>query len=1032
MNRNSMQKMLTRALSLAFFILAGQLPGQTIIDELIRMDSSQTIAMRAEISAQLLWRFNPGGTPGSTRELLHAYADNPYITGFLGEKKLRDAILTIPIDSIMKMAAGADERTGRDRFRRTYDRSALFNQRQAFDIRWLADEYAQPDPVTLNQLPEKAQQAQASLGSTDYASVLLSGLSDWIQKRAQEEFTVTFMGRLQEKIDQGNLWYLFPATAHWLRNVDVAEYRSFLPEVRTAFAKDLQGITFNFAEYVRVNGKITSDDVKLQNLLLVYELLDLSARGLDLPEVLGYARGQLKERSFAAEQKVHLALANALRDQTEPAKKLKTTYAASVKAFRDEGMRLVEDAQNLNRTLRTLRNHPSADPTAKALIRQFSRSELVTKSSFETLFDDDNRHFGQATDLLEGKPPYTYWLAAPTIDSFQLLFVTDSLPAPDTLRAMGLSMLDAFLEREMDGEFIIFDRLATMARNLDAWKYKYDSLSRVLNRPQLSDAYVRSEAQKITADIEASKVFWQNSLSPDERRNQGFGYLKNLVSRYREYGTGRSGPAFWVPRIRYLERVDSTYRDFINVLERNHAPLVDPINVTAAPPPTQLDRTLPLKQQFEELERVFTVFRSTTDNDGFKAFQNTKTFEQLLNLGAQMLYILTAPEKDTLALPSVMATTLTKPQVRQFYQGLLYQQIGQQPMLGHTLSPRGLADLGTDISIALGQLYYPPEKDSTTTRLGRQLRFLTTVANEILETPLINFPGETVAIKDTIGFKDVPDINRRINEIYDLTSKGQFRESVLPLLDLVELFRIVPDSTLKMKRLQKRMDRLVEERTKPGLTTEEKKALRTRIAKLELRQQSASNVAIKRFRRLASFGAGLAAAESPEDVNAVLDAVAVPAGSSRNKRLYKFNVDLNAYFGGAYGRETLIGAPDSIGRRATTFGMFVPVGATVSWKPWRNREWSISAFLPIIDVGAITAYRSGENAGTVPEVSFQNVLAPGAHFMINIPKSPFFVGSGIQYGPNERKIGEANYSAFRWLFTFGIDVPILNLGRSQN
>lgn len=1015
----------------------GYLSAQTIIDDLIRLDTTSSETLRTRLTAELLVRFLTGPEPENTKDLLNAYRDNPYISGLFKDPQLRKDLLSLPIQGVLDSVQAGDERTGRIRYRRVYDRAALFNQNQAFDIRWLADEYARPDPEPLEQLPEKAQQAQASLGSSDYVSVLLTGLSDWIQQRAQQEFTVNFMRKLQQKLEENNLWYLFPASTNLLKNVDVADYRSFLPEARVAFGQDLQSITFNFAEYVRVNGKVAAGDAKLQNLLLIYELLDLSARGLELPEVLGYARGQLKERSFAAEQKVHLSLAGALRDQTTSATALTTAYERAVRAFRDEGIRLKDDAQRLNDRLRSLRNHELADSTTKAMIRNFSRSELVTASSFNTMFDAESRHFGQATDLLAGKPPYTYWLAAPTLDSFQLLFITDSFPAPDTLRAMGLSMLDAFLEHNPDGDFAVFDRLAGMAREIDRWTYKYDSLKSVFNRPELTEDYVAEVAGKLTGEITTSKSFWTKNLSPEEKRNQGFEYLKNLVAAYPGYGAKFRGKPRFLRQLRYLEKVDSTYGDYLNVLERNHPTLTDPANVTVAPPPTQLDRTEPLRKQFLALEKAFDAFRTNTDSEAYRVFRSTTEFEQILHLGAQLLYVLTAPAEDRRAAPAKLAASLLKPEIRQFYQGLLYQSIAQQPMGGAALSPRGLADLGTDFSIALEQLY-APAKDSTTTELGRKLRFLTTVANDILETPLINTPEGMVALDSRPAFREVPAINRRINEVYSLTARGEFRQAVIPLLDLVELFRIIPDSTQRMRRLQKRIDErtdtLARYATLDRLSSSQlarKQSYVQDIARLRERQNTASGASIRRFRRLAGFGASLASAERPEDISAVLDAVAVRGGSSINKRLYRFNVDLNAYFGGAYGREMLLDTPDTVASQATTFGMFVPVGASVTWKPWKNREWSFSAFFPILDLGAITAYRSGENAGSVPEVTFQNVLAPGAHFMVNIPRSPFFLGAGIQYGPNERKIGEVNYSAYRAMLTFGIDVPIFSLGRSE-
>ena len=178
--------------------------------------------------------------------------------------------------------------------------------------------------------------------------------------------------------------------------------------------------------------------------------------------------------------------------------------------------------------------------------------------------------------------------------------------------------------------------------------------------------------------------------------------------------------------------------------------------------------------------------------------------------------------------------------------------------------------------------------------------------------------------------------------------------------------------------------------------------------------------------------AGVAAAESPAEIAAVMEAAALPPGSSRNKRINRFNLEVNAYFGGAAGREFLLGdLPAGLDRRQGTAGLFVPIGLAITQRIIPNTQWSATLFLPLIDIGAVTAYRDGNNAESIPQVTFGNILAPGAHLLINLPNSPFFLGYGWQYGPNERRIGEANYSAYRQLFTFGIDVPIFSLARRR-
>lgn len=1025
--------MISRLL-LFYFVCAGTfLPAQTIISEIARLGSIQDATEKAAVTTKLLIRFLPGNAPTSGKALLAEYDKNPYLTALLREPGIRDRILTLNLDSIVNIVESEDRESGRLQYRRVYNRSDVFNNKGNLNLRLLTEEYAEPSPLVLEQLPGQAMRAQASAGATDYSSMVLTSLADWIQKRAQEEFTVTFMGKLSKKIQEKNLQHLFPATARLLLNVDVADYRTFLPDARIAFAKDLQTITFNFAEFLRSSKAIDTNDARLLNLLLVYELLDLSARGLQLPEILAYARGQLNEQRFAAEQRIHLQLADSLRDNSREAIKLQLKYKDVFSAFEAQGEDLLGKAKAFNSNLKTLARTIKTNQTGIDTLR-FSRLPMVTKPSFEIMFDEEYRHFGQAGDLLQGEAPYKYWLAKPSIDSFKLLFLPDTQPDPDTLRAIGLTMVKAFLQKDHKGEFRIFNRLATTARTLDAWQGKYDSLKTALQVP-LTEASILSHKNNLSQKISTSEIFWDRHLPAEERRSNSFEYLRNLAGYYAVKGLEvRNAPRYAI-QLAYLERVDSTYRDYIDRLQTGHSSLTDPINLSEPIAPSHLEQLAPLRQQFEQLEETYTAFKDSSAIKELESYHNTQNYEQILSVSAEMMYILSSPKKKAFVKAKDIASSLTEPKINQIYQGLLYQRIAQQPVLGATLSPRGLADLGTDFSIALGQLYTPAPRDSLTTEFGRYLNFLITIMNDVLETPLLHDPKGLQPLKSRTGLEKVPNINRQINDLYGLTSSGKYRQAVEPLLNLVELFNVIPDSTNQLKKLTKRVEdqqKIVMEFNTPGSDPDEQKEAEDKLELLQIKKNRVSGAALRKFRRYAGFGTALAAAERPSDINAILDAAAMPAGSSRNKRLYRFNLDLNAYFGGAYGREFLINTPDSISSRATTFGMFVPVGAAVSWKLSQRKEWSVSLFFPIIDLGAITAYRSGKDAGSVPEVSFQNVLAPGAHFLLNFPRSPFFIGGGIQYGPNERNIGEQDYSAFRLLGTFGIDVPILNFARSEH
>lgn len=184
-----------------------------------------------------------------------------------------------------------------------------------------------------------------------------------------------------------------------------------------------------------------------------------------------------------------------------------------------------------------------------------------------------------------------------------------------------------------------------------------------------------------------------------------------------------------------------------------------------------------------------------------------------------------------------------------------------------------------------------------------------------------------------------------------------------------------------------------------------------------------------------SFMAHVVAAQNASQVKAAIRSVAVPPGSSSVKRKTKFNVSFNAYFGVGFHREnlnnSLIPESQQIGN---TVGLSVPVGVSASLGALgKNNNWGLSLFVPILDIGGVTAFRLSDDGSTgeLPELTFSNLISPGGYLMVNFPKSPFSVGIGAQYGPQVRKItineAEINSSAWKFGITASIDVPIFNL-----
>ena len=194
----------------------------------------------------------------------------------------------------------------------------------------------------------------------------------------------------------------------------------------------------------------------------------------------------------------------------------------------------------------------------------------------------------------------------------------------------------------------------------------------------------------------------------------------------------------------------------------------------------------------------------------------------------------------------------------------------------------------------------------------------------------------------------------------------------------------------------------------------------------------------RKILRYGGLVAGLAEAESPEEVNLALEAAVLPPGSTSLKKLNSFTVSLGGYAGGFVGSEYLRDTP---GWNPTlTTGLTMPVGLSFSLGLSRKDRGALTLFLPVIDVGAFGALRLDDDVvERLPAVKLKNLFAPGASLVYDIRGAPVSVGFGFQLGPNvrefRREIGNdgveivrpAGTGAYRWSGFVAMDIPFFNL-----
>lgn len=182
-----------------------------------------------------------------------------------------------------------------------------------------------------------------------------------------------------------------------------------------------------------------------------------------------------------------------------------------------------------------------------------------------------------------------------------------------------------------------------------------------------------------------------------------------------------------------------------------------------------------------------------------------------------------------------------------------------------------------------------------------------------------------------------------------------------------------------------------------------------------------------------NFVMAVAKAESTEEAEAAIAAIALPSGSSIIKRKSRFSISLNAYLGAYLAIESLENREAGQIKLPITISFAAPIGPAFSWGTRKSRSWTI--FMSVIDIGAVTRLRLDGNDDKLPEITIENIIAPGAHIIHGFKNSPFSVGFGAQYGPGLRKVTPGmngletvtQQSALRYGITATFDIPLFNI-----
>jgi hypothetical protein len=183
--------------------------------------------------------------------------------------------------------------------------------------------------------------------------------------------------------------------------------------------------------------------------------------------------------------------------------------------------------------------------------------------------------------------------------------------------------------------------------------------------------------------------------------------------------------------------------------------------------------------------------------------------------------------------------------------------------------------------------------------------------------------------------------------------------------------------------------------------------------------------------RLASFGADVAQAKTADDVASALNRAAAPVGSYKRKRIGGFYAELNAYVGLSLGAELGKG-PDnqwSDGTWAFAPGFWVPAGLELGTGQVFGKN-SLGLLLQAVDLGALASWRvqttGSDQLAAPPNVSFAQVLSPGAAVVWGIDSAPLSVALHSEFVPSLRQVNQTGSyrDAFRVGASLAVDIPL--------
>ncbi len=391
------------------------------------------------------------------------------------------------------------------------------------------------------------------------------------------------------------------------------------------------------------------------------------------------------------------------------------------------------------------------------------------------------------------------------------------------------------------------------------------------------------------------------------------------------------------------------------------------------------------------------------------------------------------PDSDHYWVDKDQLTQLKDPIVVQLYFGLLYELVKKKPY-NEVVFPVKDGEIKLSVMLQdLGKNWTSRRQEAQQFMKGfsehikaisSAVEKYTTFRDEKMEKMDLTTKARNKLLFDHYYevFASTVDLMQQFHDLENLSARLDFPENTKDLLNYLEF-----GGELSVQVMNKQYAGAI---TNAGLLLNE--SLDTLLKKNERLE-----VVVAKVFKYGSFMAALVEAESPEEAQSAIEAVALPPGSYTVKRVSRFNVAINGYLGGFFGQEEMDEVEEN--EALNNIALTAPVGISLSFGNFPCRScanpWSIGLSIPVLDLGNIASYRidDPDNVESVPTIQLQDIVSPGIFLEVGLGSTPLTLGGGVQLGPRLRQIepgadaNEVGDMYVRYGLALKADIPILNL-----